>query len=371
MSDQKSETLANAPVIGEEQVRLLERLCNACAVSGDEQEVRLIVLEQLGENLPRKSSIKVDALGNVLVTCLGTGPQRLRVMLAAHMDEVGLMLTHDEEKGILRFDTVGGLDVRQLAGKLVLVGREHIPGVIGAKPIHLTKKEELKQAISLDTLRVDVGPSNASKVKVGDRATFATSFSRVGPSLRAKALDDRLGVATLIELVKHAPANIDLLAAFTVQEEVGLRGARVAAYTLDPHLAIALDSTPAYDLPVLDQQADGRLENTRVNSRLGGGPAIYPADRSTISDPRLVRHLVRTAEKMDIPFQIRQPGGGGTDAGAIHMQRAGVPSVSLSVPGRYAHTAAGIARFSDWANTLALAYHALAQITPEILAQED
>ncbi len=370
MIDQKPETLTGAPQIGEEQVRLLERLCNACAVSGDEQEVRLIVLEQLRENLPQESSVKVDALGNVLVTRPGTAPNRLRVMLAAHMDEVGFMLTHDEEKGILRFDTVGGLDVRQLAGKPVWVGRDHIPGVIGAKPIHLTDNEERKRAISLDTLRIDVGPSNGGKVKVGDRATFATSFSQVGPSLRAKALDDRLGVATLIELVKHAPANIDLLAAFTVQEEVGLRGAGVAAYALDPDLAIALDSTPAYDLPVLDPQADGPLENTHVNTRLGAGPAIYLADRVTISDPRLVRHLVRTAQEAGIPYQFRQPGGGGTDAGAIHKQRAGVPSVSLSVPGRYAHTAAGIARLSDWANTLALAYQVLARITPEILVQE-
>jgi tetrahedral aminopeptidase len=173
----------------------------------------------------------------------------------------------------------------------------------------------------VDSLRIDVGPGNSSKVKVGDRATFATRFSRTGASLRAKALDDRLGVATLIELVKNAPANIDLLAAFTVQEEVGLRGAKVAAYALEPDVAIALDSTPANDLPAWDGS-----ENTRYNTRLGEGPAIYVADAATLSDPRLIRLLVETAQAAGIPYQIRQPGGGGTDAGAMHKQRAGIPT---------------------------------------------
>jgi endoglucanase len=341
-------------------------LCNACAVSGDEGEVRAIVLEQLR---PITDEIKVDALGNVLATRRGQGDNRLRVMLAAHMDEVGLMLTNDEEDGIFRFDTVGGIDVRQLAGKAVLVGKSHTPGVIGAKPIHLTTSEELKQTITLETLRIDIGPGKQGKVKLGDRATFATPFTLLGPSLRAKALDNRLGVATLVELVKRAPANIDLLAAFTVQEEVGLRGAHVAAYALNPDMAIALDSTPANDLPAYDVGEPGS-ENTRYNTRLGGGPAIYIADRSTLSDPRLIRHFVETAEAAGITFQLRQPGGGGTDAGAIHKQRAGIPSLSVSVPGRYPHTAAGIARLEDWQNTLALVYAALARLSPEVLAVE-
>ena len=366
MSINISETLSQAPQIGEEQLALLERLCNACAISGDEGEVRAIVLEQVR---PVADEVKVDALGSVLVTRLGQGNHRLRVMLAAHMDEVGLMLTNDEDDGIFRFDTVGGLDVRQLAGKAVLVGRNHIPGVIGAKPIHLTTADERRHTISLETLRIDVGPGSAGKVKPGDRAAFATPFARLGPSLRAKALDDRLGVATLIELVKHAPANIDLLAAFTVQEEVGLRGARVAAFALNPDIGIAVDSTPANDLPPYDASEPGS-ENTRYNTRLGAGPAIYVADSSTLSDPRLIRHFVQTADSAGIPYQIRQPGGGGTDAGAIHKQREGIPSLSISVPGRYAHTAAGIARLEDWQNTLALVYTALAQLSPEILAVE-
>ena len=352
-------TITNTPKIRTPQYRLLETLCNACAVSGDEGAVRKIIRNQIE---PHANNVRVDAIGNVLVSRVGNGPDRLKVMIAAHMDEIGFMLTYDDGDGVFRFDTVGGMDPRQLAGKPVLVGNESIPGVIGAKPIHLTTQRERKNTISIKELRIDVGPDQKSKVKVGDRATFATRYQRIGPSLRAKALDDRLGVATLIELVKHAPKNIDLLAAFTVQEEVGLRGARVAAYALNPDLAIALDSTPAFDLPAWDEN-----ENHRYNTILGAGPAIYVADRGTLSDPRLIRHLAATADATGIPYQFRQPGGGGTDAAAIHRQRAGIPSVSVSVPGRYAHTAAGIARVSDWKNTLALIHAALCRLTPEIL----
>lgn len=351
-----------APSVGAPQLKLLERLCNACSVSGDEGEVRAIVLEEIK---PFTDEIKVDALGNVLATRRGTGDSRLRVMLAAHMDEVGFMLVAEDGDGLYRFETVGGLDVRQLAGKPVWVGKDHIPGVIGARPIHLTSPDERKKAIPLETLRIDVGPGGGKKVQIGDRATFATHFARLGPSLRAKALDNRFGVATLIELVKHAPANIDLMAAFTVQEEVGLRGAKVAAYAFNPDLGIAVDSTPAFDLPIWDDS-----ENGVYNTRLDAGPAIYVADSSTLSDPRLVQYLARTAEANEIPYQLRQPGGGGTDAGSIHRQREGVPSVSVSVPGRYAHTAAAIARLADWENTLALLYQALQGLSPSILAGE-
>jgi putative aminopeptidase FrvX len=357
------------PQIGTAQLDLLERLCNACAVTGEEREVRLIVLEQLRDLLP-PGQIKMDAMGNVLATRPGQGPDPMRVMLAAHMDEVGFMLVQDEGDGIFRFENVGGVDVKHLAGKPVWVGRDRIPGVIGINPIHLTSSEERKRTISSESLRIDVGPANGAKPRVGDRAVYATRFHRQGPSLIAKALDDRLGVATLLELLRLAPANVDLLAAFTVQEEIGLRGAGIAAYALDPQLAIVLDCTPAHDLPLWDPGDDRPLENTRYNARLGSGPAIYLVDRATISDPRLIRHLVATAELLGIPYQFRQAGGGGTDAGAIHKARAGIPSVSVSVPARYLHTPAAIARLSDWENTLALVHAALSTLNQEILKQE-
>jgi putative aminopeptidase FrvX len=357
------------PQVGESQLDLLERLCNACAVTGEEREVRAIVLEQLHLLLPPEQ-IKMDAMGNVLAVRPGQGTNRLRVMLAAHMDEVGFMLVQDEGDGIFRFENVGGVDSKQLAGKPVWVGRDRIPGVIGINPIHLTTSEERRRKISPETLRIDVGPLNGARLKVGDRAVYATHFRRQGPSLIAKALDDRLGVATLLELLRTAPANVDLLAAFTVQEEIGLRGAGIAAYSLEPQLAIALDCTPAHDLPRWESGDDRPLENTRYNARLGSGPAIYLVDRATISDPRLIRHLVDTAGLLGIPYQFRQAGGGGTDAGAIHQTRMGIPSVSVSVPARYLHTPASIARFSDWENTLALVLAALSRLTPEILNQD-
>jgi len=352
------------PRFGTAQVKLLERLSNACSVSGDEGEVRKIILKELR---PYIDDIGVDHLGNILTVRQGQEEGRLRVMLAAHMDEVGFMLVHQEDRdeGIFRFDIVGGVIVSHLAGQPVWIGTEHVPGVIGAKPVHLTTGEEVKNPLSIDSLRIDVGPGNGNRVKVGDRATFATRFARTGSSLRGKALDDRLGVAMLIELIKNAPPNIDLLAAFTVQEEVGLRGAKVAAYSLDPDLAIVLDCTIANDLPAWDNS-----ENTRYNTHLDAGPAIYVADPGTISDPRLVRHFIDTAELAKIPYQIRQPGGGSTDASEIHKQRAGIPSISVSTPGRYLHTPVMIARFSDWKNTFSLVYAALARLTPQVLQPE-
>ncbi|MBI4772150.1 MAG: M20/M25/M40 family metallo-hydrolase [Chloroflexi bacterium] len=175
-------------------------------------------------------------------------------------------------------------------------------------------------------------------------------------------MDDRLGCATLIELLRGGPYRFDLHAAFTVQEEVGLRGAKVAGYTVEPLCAFVLDCTPANDLP------DSRdRENTQYNTRLGHGPAIYIADRSTISDQRLVRYLQQTAESAGIPYQFRQPGGGGTDAGAIHLTRGGVPSVSVSVPGRYLHTPAAMVRAEDWRNTVKLMRLALENFNPKVL----
>jgi endoglucanase len=345
------------PTFGNPQLKLLERLCNLIAVSGDEGEVRKVVLEEVK---PYADEVKVDALGNVLATRTGRGRKRTRVMLDAHMDEVGFMIVDDDGEGLYRFEMVGGTDVRHLVGKQVFVGRERTPAVIGAKPIHLMSGDEYTRKVPLDALRIDVGLSGMAKV--GDRAGFATRFRRVGPSIMAKSIDDRIGVATLIELLKQAPSNIDLCAAFSVQEEIGLRGAKVAAQYFNPDLAIAIDSTPANDLPLHDGS-----ENTSYNTKLGLGPAIYIADGSTLHDPRLVRFLRETAEAEGIPYQIRQPGGGGTDSGAIQRSLAGIPTVSVSVPHRYTHSPVSIARVDDWKHTLNLLHAALKRITPELV----
>lgn len=347
------------PPFGNKQLRLLERLCNVIAVSGDEGEVRRIVREEIK---PFADEVRVDAIGNLLATRCGQGRNRPRVMLDAHMDEVGFMIVADDGEGIYRFETVGGIDVRHLVGKQVLVGRNRLPGVIGGKAVHLMDAEESKRKVPLDSMRIDLGPGG--KVDVGERAGFATRFRRAGPSILAKAIDDRIGVATLIELLRHAPSNVDICAAFTVQEEIGLRGAKVAAQYFNPDLAIAIDSTPARDLPLHDGS-----ENMVYNTKLGLGPAIYVADAATLHDPRLVRFLVNTAEEEGIPYQIRQPGGGGTDSGAIQGALAGVPTVSVSVPHRYTHSPVSISRVDDWKNTLNLLHAALKRITPQLTAR--
>lgn len=351
------------PQMGDAELALLTRLCNAVSVSGDEQEVRAIVTEELRDFA---DLTKVDAMGNVLVRREGTGESRVRVMIAAHMDEVGFMIVKDEGDGVFEFRVIGGVDPRQLVGKPVTIGRDHISGVIGAKAIHLTTPEELKQVLKVDQLRIDIGPGSDSKVKVGDRGTFATKLAVLGPSIRSKALDNRLGVFNLIQLVKHAPENVDLLAAFTVQEELGLRGAKIAAFAFDPEIGIAMDSTPANDLPHYDG-----FENTSHNTKLGDGPAIYIMDRGTIGDQRLIKWLIESAEAEKIPWQFRQPGMGGTDAGEIHKTRAGVPSVSVSVPQRYLHSAAGLIRIEDELNTLKLIHSALIRLDKSILNHQE
>ncbi|HET9867817.1 MAG TPA: M20/M25/M40 family metallo-hydrolase [Nitrospira sp.] len=328
------------------------------AISGDEGEVRKIVLHEVK---PYADEVRVDALGSVLATKLGRGRDRTRVMLDAHMDEVGFMIVDEDGDGLYRFETVGGIDVRHLVGKQIYVGRERTPAVIGAKPVHLMSGDEATKKVPLDALRIDVGRSG--KAKVGDWAGFATQFRRVGPSILSKAIDDRIGVATLIDLFKRAPSNVDLCAAFSVQEEIGLRGAKVAAQYFNPDLAIAIDSTPANDLPLHDGS-----ENMSYNTKLGLGPAIYVADGSTLHDPRLVRFLCEIAETEGIPYQIRQPGGGGTDSGAIQRSLAGIPAVSVSVPHRYTHSPISIARVDDWKHTVHLLHAALKRITREVLS---
>jgi endoglucanase len=348
------------PTFGNAQLKLLEKLCNVIAISGDEGEVRKIVLEELK---PYADEVKVDALGNVLATRFGHGrsKKRMRVMLDAHMDEVGFMVVADDGEGLYRFETVGGIDVRHLVGKKVLVGKERTPAVIGGKPIHLMNADERTRKVPLESLRIDTGLSG--KAKVGDRAGFATKFRRAGPSILSKSIDDRIGVATLLELIKQAPSSVDLCLAFSVQEEIGLRGAKVAAQYFNPDVAIAVDSTPANDLPLYEGG-----ENISYNTKLGLGPAIYIADGSTLHDPRLVRVLQETAEAERIPYQFRQPGGGGTDSGAIQRSLAGIPTVSVSVPHRYTHSPVSISRIEDWKNTINLLHAVLKRMTPALIA---
>ncbi len=348
-----------SPNIGNPQFKLLEKLSNEISVSGDESLVRNIIVGKI-KNLV--DEYKIDHLGNILAIKKGKGKNRVRVMLAAHMDEVGFMITHAEKKGLYKFSLVGGIDERNLVGKPVIVGKEKKHGVIGTKAIHLTTPQERKTPIKANALRIDLGPANGEKIKPGTLATFATKLKRVGPSIYGKAIDDRIGVATIISILQNQPDNVDILAAFTVQEELGLRGARVAAYSMNPDIGIALDSTPSMDHPTFDGS-----ENTLYRTKLGQGPAIYPFDGATIADPRLLELFTSVGDEYKIPYQLRQPAGGGTDAGSIHKQRGGIPSISISVPGRYAHSSATLIRVDDWKNTVKLVHAALLHINKGLL----
>ncbi|MBI5715672.1 MAG: M20/M25/M40 family metallo-hydrolase [Chloroflexi bacterium] len=340
-----------------DSLALLKQLSEAVAVSGDEGAVRKIIREAV-TNLA--DEVSVDAMGNLFAIKHAASSRAPRVLVTAHLDEIGFMIVGEGKDGLHSFEAVGGIDDRILLGKPLWVGENKINGVIGFKPIHLVKQNERSTVVKIDSLKVDVGANRT--VKAGDRATFATPFVDLGFTVRGKALDDRAGCAVLVEILR-GKYPVELIAAFTVQEEVGLRGAKVAGYTAEPDAAIVIDCTPANDLPSQDDE----VENSHYNTKLGHGPAIYSFDRGTVSDKRLIKHLAATAESKRIPYQHRQPGGGGTDAGAIHLTRGGVPSVSVSVPGRYLHSPAALMSKDDFYNTAKLVRVALESWSPKVL----
>lgn len=338
----------------------LEELSEAMGVSGHEDEVRQIITDVIADQV---DEYRVDSIGNVIALNKGDGSSDLKVMVAAHMDEVGFMISQIEESGLLCFFKVGGLDDRILPAKMVWIGDKKVPGVIGAKPVHLTERKERDKAIKYKKLTIDIGASSKAEaeklVQRGDYATFATEFVELDPAgeswrtVRGKAFDDRAGCAVLIELL-NTQYPFDLYAVFTVQEEVGLRGARVAAFAVEPDLAFVLEGTGANEIPT--------KKDISPSTRLGHGPAITVMDRSFIADKRLVRLLIDTAKELGIPYQIKKPGIGGTDAGAIHRTKEGVPSVTVSVPCRYIHSPAAILSLDDFDHTAQLVQESLLKL---------
>jgi putative aminopeptidase FrvX len=330
---------------------LLEELSNAFGPSGCEDEVRRTLARALHGKV---DELQTDALGNLIAFKRGTGPEpRLKVMVDAHTDEVGLMITRIEKNGLLGFRAVGGIDERLLPAKSVVVGQDRIQGVILAPPIHLTKPEQRKQVIKIDQLVIDIGATSQDEakgiVKVGDYAAFDTRFQVLSQdgwrTVKGKAFDDRAGCAAAAALAEEE-YPVDLYLSFSAQEEVGLRGARVAAFRIEPDVAFALEGTVCDDTP--------KKEDVSPTSELGKGPAITLMDHSFIADKRLVRLLTETAETEGIPYQFKQPGVGGTDAGAIHLTRAGVPSVAVAVPCRYIHAPVSMASLNDFDNLITL-----------------
>jgi len=361
-------------------VDLLRRLSEAPGVSGDEEAVRKLVAEAVRG---RVDALRADSIGNLIAFKAGAsnparqepapvpdgepsgGPDRsFRVMVAAHMDEVGLMITEVNDDGALSFELVGGIDPRTLVSQPVRVGADAVPGVIGFKPPHLSEASERDKAPTIKALRIDIGADSkdaaGKRAKRGDYAVYATEMLDLGPTLLGKAFDDRGGCAMLAELLADR-FPFDLYGVFTVQEEVGLRGAQVAAHHVHPHAALVLECGTTDDTPK-------KRDDTPV-MRLGQGPAITVVDRSLVADPRLVRHLIAIAEAEGIPYQIRAPKGGGTDGGRIHLAREGVPTAVVSIPCRYLHAPASLISKADFDHAVALVRAALHRLTPEVLAR--
>lgn len=339
-------------------LKILEALCNEGGVSGDEGAVRELLWREIRDQV---DFFKVDTMGNIIARKSAADEGKPRILIDAHMDEVGFMLVEHDSDGFYTFQKVGGIDNRILPGKKVLIGKDKLPGVISATPIHLTGSSERRAPISFDSMRIDTG--GRTTIEPGTRAIFATEFRVTEDTIFAKAIDDRIGVASLVLLAKQKFENIDLWFSFSVQEEIGLRGAKVVARSIHPDAAIVVDATPAYDQPTYNE-----AENAFYNAKLGHGPAIYTLDSATVYDRRMVDYFAKVAKLNQIPLQFRQPGGGGTNAGAIYLTDTGIPTISISIPHRSTHSPISMSRLSDWENTMRLLESGLRDFTLEHLS---
>ncbi|HHT48951.1 MAG TPA: M42 family metallopeptidase [Firmicutes bacterium] len=308
---------------------LIRNLTAISSPSGREEPIRAFIQKEL-ENYC--DELKVDTLGNLIAVKHGG---KAKLQLAAHMDEIGIIVTAIDKQGFLRFANVGGINPHRLYGQRVRF-KDGTMGVIGAEKI-----DDIKE-LTLEKLFIDLGVTSEAeakaKVGVGAMAAFDHSFVDLGHRVIAKALDDRVGCAVLIEALKRVrkPQN-DLYCTFTVQEEVGLRGARTAAFDLDPDLAIAIDVTDTGDTP----------EARKLAMKLGAGAAIKVKDAYLITPPRVKELLTELAEKNGIPYQFEVLPFGGTDAGAIQLTKAGVPSGVISIPCRYLHSHSEMVDLND------------------------
>jgi len=333
---------------------LLKRLTEAMGPSGFEDEIRDVIRTEI-DGLVDKAY--TDVLGSVITEkhIAANGP---RVLLDAHMDEVGLMIVHVEDNGLLRFRALGGVDPRVLVSKPVQIGKDKLYGVIGSKPIHLQTPDERRHPLKMDQLYIDIGAKDKDDalavVELGDPVVFTTRYGEMGDrAAKGKSFDDRVGCAILIETLKKS-YNIPLYGVFAVQEEVGLRGAAAAAYRIAPDIAIALEGTVCFDVV----GAPGHGQSTI----LGKGPALTVQDGQTIADVRFLDFMMACAEKQNIPYQMRRVKGGTNDFGAIHKSREGVIGGAISVPVRYIHAPAQIISLDDYENSIRLLDAVLTEI---------
>jgi len=338
-------------------VEVLQKLSDGFGVAGFEDEVRETIA---GLVSPLVDEVRTDALGNLFAIRRGaaTKGKARTLMLDAHMDEVGFMVKWIDERGYLRFAPIGGWDERIVPGHRVVVqtrdgAKRH--GVIGTAPPHILSPEEQKKPIPIDAMFVDVGATSkeeaaAMGIRIGDPFTIHYSFVELRDGyVTGKAFDDRAGCTVLIETARRLAERalaVDVAFAFVFGEEVGLRGARTAAYQLDPDVALAIEGTIGADMPGVAPESQP--------VRLGQGPAISVADRSIVVSRRMVAALETVAEGASIPYQYKLPTYGGTDAGAIHLSRGGVLSGVISVPCRYIHSPISTLRLDDLEATIRL-----------------
>lgn len=310
----------------------LKELCALDGVSGWEDDVREYIKEKAA---PHATELFSDTMGNLFVFKKGKKAREKSLMVCAHMDEIGLIIRDVDEKGYLKFSFVGGVDRRVAIGKRVSVGQRKIPGVIGVKAVHLTTKDERKKVPKCEDLFIDIGAASKDEALTlicpGDRAVFASDFLELGANIKARALDDRIGCAVMLKLLEDE-LEYDTHFVFTVQEEVGLRGATVAASRINPDYALVIEGTTAADLP--DIEGADRI------CTLSGGAVIGMMDRSTIYDRDMAKTLKSIANANAIPWQQKTVIAGGTDAGIIHKSGMGVPTASISAPVRYIHSPA-------------------------------
>jgi endoglucanase len=333
-------SLTNITVFISEHVMksLIQKLVETTGPSGYEKDVRAVVRTEI-EGLA--DELRVDALGSLIARKGQKQAGGQRIMLAAHMDEIGLIVTHVDEKGFVRFTTIGGVYPQMLLGGRVRF-LNGVQGVIGGERLDPSEKVH-----PFDKLFIDVGATSPqdAPVRTGDIAAFDRPFIDLGRRMVSKAMDDRIAVAVLIEAlkqVKDSPNEIYFV--FTTQEEVGPRGAMTAAYSLDPDLAIAVDVTLTGDTP----------KARRMDVGLGKGPAIKVRDSGMLADPRVVRWMEDTAEKAGIPYQLEILEGGTTDAYSIQTVRAGVPAGVISIPCRYVHSPSEMVDTEDVENSIRL-----------------
>ena len=340
-------------------IPLLKKLCETPGTSGFESQIRDVIEKEIRSYC---DEISIDNMGNLIA--LVKAKKRVspkKIMLAAHMDEIGFMVTNIDDNGFIRFHTLGGFDPKTLtAQRVVIHGQKSVIGVMGSKPIHLMKLEERKKELQIEDFFIDTGMSVAEVKKiiaVGDPITRERELIEMGNCINCKSLDNRISVYVLIEVLKQLEEpQTDVYVIFTVQEELGLRGAQVASHHIDPDFGLAIDTTIAFDLP-------GSQDHEKITS-LGSGPAIKIMDASTICDPRMVKYLKQTANEAAINWQPEVLTAGGTDTARLQRTgKHGAIAGAVSIPSRHLHQVIEMSHKEDVLNTILLINQFLKKIT--------